>query len=124
LEVGAGTGGFIFYGAKRNLTFHVREREQVAFIGLNDRLVETGRGLGSKLIARLDVLCGSTLASHVRRRAIQHSVGARAIVQVAGLRVHEHFIGSPDRRESAFVVDNEETRLELIRHLLLHENII
>jgi len=124
LDIGTRTGGLIFHGAKGNLTLHVGEGEQITFIGLNDRLVETGRGLGAELIARIDVLRRGTLSGHVWGRAVQHRVGARAVVQMAGLRVHENFIGSSHGRDSIFVVDNEETRLELIRHLLLHENII
>ena len=61
LEFRASTHWFIGHGTKRNLALHVGEWEEVTLIGLDDVLIETGRGLGTELITRIYVLGWGTL---------------------------------------------------------------
>jgi hypothetical protein len=87
--------------------------------------VETGRGLGAKLIARIYMLGWGTLTRHVRRGSIQHGVGAASTtIEITGLGIHENLISRLDWGNSTLVLNSGKARLELIRHLLLHENII
>jgi hypothetical protein len=124
LEFGTGTGGFISHGTEGNLTFHVGEREEITFIGLDNVLVETGSRLGAKLVTGIDVLRGRTLTSHVWGSAIQHSIGsAAATIKSTGLGIHENLIGRLYWGNGSLVLNTGKARLKLIRHLLLHENI-
>jgi hypothetical protein len=124
LELGSSARWFVTKGAKGNLALHVGQGEQVTLIRLNDILVETGSGLGTKFITRVNVLSWGTLTSLVRGSAVQHGVGAAATtVEGAGLRIDKYFISRLDRWNRPLVLNYEETRLKLIRHLLLHKNI-
>ena len=80
MEISASAGGFIFDGAKRNLTFHVGKRKEIALIRLNDVLVETGSRLGSKFVTRIDEFRWSTLPSHIRCGTVQHGIGSGSTV--------------------------------------------
>jgi len=66
LDFGAGARRFVSNRAKRNFTFHVCQGEEITLIGLDDMLIETGRGLGAKLITGINVLGWGTLTSHIR----------------------------------------------------------
>jgi hypothetical protein len=124
LKFGTGTRGFVSHGAEGNLTLHVGEGKEIAFIGLDDVLVETGSRLRTKLITRVYVLGWRTLTSHVRGSAIKHGVGSAATtVESAGLGVYKNFISRFDWRDSSLILNSGKARLKLIRHLLLHENI-
>jgi hypothetical protein len=70
LEIRTGARRFILDSAKGNLALHIGEREEVTFIGLNEMLVKSRSRLGTKLIARINVLCWGTLTSHVRGGAV------------------------------------------------------
>jgi hypothetical protein len=125
LEFGPSARRFVMNRAEGDLTLHVGQGEQITFICLNDVLVETGSRLGTKFVARVDVLSWGTLTSHVRGSAVQHCVGAATTtVESTGLGVHKNFISRLHWGESTFVLNDGKTRLKLIRHLLLHENII
>jgi len=124
LEFGASTRGFVPNRAKGEFTFHVGEGEQVALIGLNEMLVESRGGLGAKFIAGVDVLRWRALPSPVRGGTVQHGVGATpTTVKPTGLRIYENLVRGHDRGKSPLVLNSGEAWLELIRHLLLHENI-
>jgi hypothetical protein len=123
LDFSTRTRRFISHRAERYLTLHVGEGEEIAFIGLNDILVETGCRLGAKLITRIYVLGWRTLTSHVGSGSVQHCVGAApTTVKGTGLRIHENFIGRFYWRNGTLVLNSGKAGLKLIRHLLLHEN--
>jgi hypothetical protein len=125
LDFGAGARRFISNRAKGNFTFHVCQGEEFALIGFDDMLIETGRGLGAKLITGINVLGWGTLTSHIGGCTIQHGVGAATTtVETTGLRIHKNFVVRFDWGNGSLVLNSGKARLKLIRHLLLHENII
>jgi hypothetical protein len=124
LELSTSARGLVSHGTQRELALHVRKWEEVALIGLDDVLIETGRGLGTELITRIYVLGWGTLTRHVRGGTVQHGVGTAATaVDTTGLGIHEHLVSRLDRGDGTRILNSRKARLKLIRHLLLHENI-
>jgi hypothetical protein len=124
LKFGTGARWFITHGAQWNLTLHVGEGEETALVGWDDSFVETGGTLGAEFITGVDVLCWGTLTRHVRGGTIEHGVGSAATtVEGAGLRIHENLIRRLHWGDGSLILNDGKTRLELIRHLLLHKNI-
>jgi len=123
LCIRARTFGFVCHRTKWKLTLHILKREQVLFVCFSQDFVKLTGGLGSQLIARLDILSWRTLASHVGRCPIQHRVRAtRTVIKSAGLGINEYLL-SRTYRGSSGSFNQIHTGLELVRHLLLHENI-
>jgi len=93
------------------------------FVCFSQDLVKLTGGLGSQLIACLDILSWRTLTSHIRRCPIQHCVRAtRTVIKSAGLGINEYLL-SRAYGGSSGSFNQIHTGLELVRHLLLHENI-
>lgn len=93
------------------------------FVCFSQDFVKLTGGLRSKLVACLDILSWRTLASHVRRCPVQHRIRTtRTVIKSAGLGINEYLF-SRTYRGSSGSFNQIHTGLELVRHLLLHENI-
>jgi hypothetical protein len=119
LEVRASGGGFVRHRPKRELALHVVEGKVSTIIRLHYVLVEARRALRTKLVTDVYVLRWGSLSSLERRGAVQHRVrSARTAVEFTWLGVHKNLVSSLDRGEGPAVLNDGESGLELVRHLL------
>jgi hypothetical protein len=81
-------------------------------------LIKSGRALGTKLVAHIYKLSGGAFTSLERGGPVEHGVGpASAAVKPTGLGIDKNLVCRGYGRQSATVLNDGETGLELVRHL-------